>query len=196
MHRNYHPLRSYPLVASGTELVEPPAKRATMDSPAIEVMTDLATVAAVTVAPDATLSEANRYMVARGVRSLFVVDAAGLAQGLVTATDILGERPLKISQARGGRHGDLRVSDVMTPAHAVVAFHLRDVLPAKVGHIVASLKESGRHHALVAESLPGGRERIRGIFSVTQIARQLGEPLEIAPLATTFAEVEQALGAP
>jgi CBS domain-containing protein len=195
MHRTYQPLPSHPLSPSGNELVEPPAKRVTPDSPAIEVMTDLAQVPAVTVSATASLAEANRYMAARGVRSLFVVDGNGVAQGLVTATDILGDRPMRASQARGGRHEELVVADVMTPASAVVAFHLRDVLPAKVGHIVASLKQSGRHHALVAESLPGGRERIRGIFSVTQIARQLGEPLEIAPVATTFAEVEQALGA-
>lgn len=35
--------------------------------------------------------------------------------------------------------------------------------------------------------------RIRGIFSASQIARQLGIPLEIAEPARTFAEIEQAL---
>lgn len=194
MDRTYQPLPSHPLSPGGNPLVEPPAKRVTPDSPAIEVMTDLAQVPAVTMTADATLADANRYMMARGVRSLFVVDAGGDAVGLITATDVLGERALRAREARGVRHDELRVGDVMTPAASVVAFHLRDVLPAKVGHVVASLKASGRHHALVAETMPGGRERIRGIFSVTQIARQLGEPLEVAPLAITFAEVGQALG--
>jgi hypothetical protein len=35
--------------------------------------------------------------------------------------------------------------------------------------------------------------RIRGIFSASQIARQLGVPLQISELASTFAEIEQAL---
>jgi hypothetical protein len=45
----------------------------------------------------------------------------------------------------------------------------------------------------VAEALPGGDVRIRGMFSVSQIARQLGMPLQITELARTFAEIEQAL---
>ena len=81
----------------------------------------------------------------------------------------------------------------MTPAEDIVALRLEDVRSAKVGHIVASLKQAGRHHELVAETLPGGEIRIRGMFSVSQIARQLGMPLQITELARTFAEIEQAL---
>jgi CBS-domain-containing membrane protein len=191
--RQYHPLTSHPLAPRGTLLTQPPPVHVNLDSPAIEVMTDLARVPAVTIDASAALAEAHSYMKARGVRSLFVLNAEGIVLGLITASDILGERPLRASQARGMRHDDLRVIDVMTPSTAVVAFHLRDVLAAKVGHVIASLREAGRHHALVVESLAGGDERICGIFSVTQIARQLGEPLQISEVATTFAEVEQAL---
>lgn len=193
--RSYQPLRSHALVPGGTWLPkqEAPA-HVTMDSPALEVMTDLTHVPAATVDSGATLDAANRYMMSRGVRSLFVNAPEGRLQGLVTAVDILGERPLRVAQARGVTWGELRVVDVMAPVEAIAAFTLRDVLAAKVGHVVSSLKGSGRHHALVAEPLPEGGERIRGIFSVTQIARQLGEALEIPELATTFAEVEQALG--
>jgi CBS-domain-containing membrane protein len=194
--RNYQPLDLHVLAAGGAcALTEPPSAPVTLESPAIEVMTDLARVPPAAIDPSTPLEFANSYMRARGVRSLFVVAADGNVQGLVTATDILGERPVSIGQARGVKRGDLRVSDVMTPAGAVMAFSLRDVMAAKVGHIVASLRQAGRHHALVGESLRGGGERIRGIFSATQIARQLGEPLHIAELATTFAEVEQALAA-
>jgi hypothetical protein len=45
----------------------------------------------------------------------------------------------------------------------------------------------------VAETLPGCDVRVRGMFSVSQIARQLGTPLQITELARTFAEIEQAL---
>ena len=46
---------------------------------------------------------------------------------------------------------------------------------AEVGHIVATLKAAGRQHALVAESGPDGTaQTVRGIFSLSQIARQLG----------------------
>lgn len=193
--RAYQTLRSHALAPGGTWLSKQDAPvHVTMDSPALEVMTDLTQVPAATVDPGATLDAANRYMMARGVRSLFVNAPDGRLQGLVTAVDILGERPLRVAQARGVTWVELRVVDVMTPVEAIAAFTLRDVVATKVGHVIASLKGSGRHHALVAEPLPDGGERIRGIFSVTQIARQLGEALEIPEVATTFAEVEQALG--
>jgi hypothetical protein len=80
----------------------------------------------------------------------------------------------------------------MTPIDAVVAFAYPDLGGAKVGHVVASLKQASRHHALVAERTADG-ERIRGIFSASEIARRLGEAVQIAEFATTFAEVEQVL---
>jgi hypothetical protein len=195
--RQYTPLNAYPLASHGAcLLVQPAPSRVTMDSPAIEVMTDLAEVPAVTTEGSASLASANSYMMARGVRSLFVLAPDGRAIGLITATDILGERPMRVAQGRGATRGELLVTDVMTPIDAVVAMKLDDVRAAKVGHIVASLRQAGRQHALVAEALPTGEPRVRGMFSATQIARQLGMPLQISEVATTFAEVEQALAAP
>ena len=100
---------------------------------------------------------------------------------------------MRESHGRGIKRHELTVGDVMAPAEDIVALRLEDVRAAKVGHIVASLKQAGRHHELVAETLPGGEIRIRGMFSVSQIARQLGVPLQISELARTFAEIEQAL---
>ncbi len=167
----------------------------TLDSPAIEVMTDLARVPPITIEPSASVATANDYMVTRGVRSLFVIAPDGHVIGLVTTTDILGERPVRMSQARGVRRHELSVADVMTPIESVVAMRMEDVRAAKVGHIVASLKQAGRHHELVAES--GSRQRRRASAASSpssQIARQLGVPLQISELAQTFAEIEEALG--
>lgn len=195
--REYAPLKAYSLASHGAcRLIQPAAIDVTMDSPALEVMTDLASVPAVTTEGSASLASANSYMMARGVRSLFVLGADGRVIGLITATDILGERPMRVAQARGVKRGELAVVDIMTPIDAVVAMKLEDVRAAKVGHIVASLRQAGRHHALVAEVTPAGEVRLRGIFSATQIARQLGVPLQISEVATTFAEVEEALAAP
>jgi len=192
--RDYHPLASISLAASGPcALAQPAANPVTLDSPAVDVMTDLAKVAAVTIDPSAALTAANEFMVARAVRSLFVTAADGHLLGLVTTTDILGERPVRVSHARGVSRNELVVADVMTHIDSVVAMRIEDVRAAKVGHIVASLKEAGRHHELVAEKLPDGKTSIRGIFSASQIARQLGVPLQISELARTFAEIEEAL---
>jgi CBS domain-containing protein len=190
---DYAPLLARPLGRRGRcALAHPVPARVTMESPALEVMTDLSRVTAVSVAPNATVADANSYMFARGVRSLFVVAAEEVA-GLITATDILGERSMRISQERGIPRRELVVADVMTPLHSLEAFALWDVRMAKVGHIVASLQRISRHHALVAEMLPDGGERIAGIFSASEIARQLGHPVPISERAMSFAELERAL---
>lgn len=194
--RDYQPLDLISLAATAAcTLAQPATNPVTLDSPAVEVMTDLSKIAAVTIEPSASVLAANEYMIARAVRSLFVTAAGGRVLGLVTTTDILGERPVRISHARGVRRDELVVTDVMTPIESIVAMRMEDVRAAKVGHVVASLKQAGRHHELVAEPRPGGGMQIRGIFSASQMARQLGVPLQIAELARTFAEIEEALGA-
>jgi len=194
--RDYQPLALISLAETTACLLAQPATNpVTLDSPALEVMTDLSKVAAVTIEPSASVNSANDYMIARAVRSLFVTASDGRVLGLGTMTDILGERPVRVSHARGVRRNELVVSDVMTPIDAIVVMRMEDVRSAKVGHVVASLKQAGRHHELVAEMRPGAGMQIRGIFSASQIARQLGVPLQIAELARTFAEIEEALGA-
>ena len=71
---------------------------------------------------------------------------------------------------------------------------LVDVLHARVGDIIETLKHSGRQHALVLDEVPvTGKSMIRGIFSASQIARQLGIISEQHDLAQTFAQIDQAI---
>jgi hypothetical protein len=91
------------------------------------------------------------------------------------------------------RHSDILVADVMTPASRLDAFDLRTIEHACVGHVVASLQRSRRHHALVIQQDGRGSTEVRGVFSLSQIARQLGTPLRLPEIADNFAEIEAAL---
>jgi len=138
-------------------------------------------------------------MITRGVRALFVVDEARTILGIVTANDILGEKPIQIAQDRGIRHTEILVSEVMTSSGNLEAMELQEVLRVRVGDVVETLKRSGRQHALVIESEHAdaalATRTVRGIFSLTQIARQLGLPSQIGhDIARTFAEIEAAIG--
>jgi len=174
--------------------------RVQASSPATDVMTDLSRVEAVTTTAGASLDEAHQTMITRGVRALFVVDAARVVLGIITANDILGEKPIQVAQDRGVRHSEIRVSEVMTPADLLEAVGLEDVLKLRVGDVIETLKHSGRQHALVIETgsleASSGTCTVRGIFSLTQIARQLGLPPQFGRnVARTFAEIEAAIGA-
>jgi CBS domain-containing protein len=167
------------------------AARVALESPALHVMTDLARVAPAAIRPDAPLNGANQFMITRGVRLLLVVDEQHESVlGVITANDLLGERALQMAASRGLRMSELQVADVMTPAARVEALALADVESARVGHVLETLRRLGRQHVLVIDA----ERKVRGILSLSQIARQLGLTVASAgEVARTFAEIEAAL---
>jgi len=164
------------------------------DSPALCVMTDLRQVSAATIGPDVSLSRATQTMISRGVRLLLVVDRDDDVLGVITARDTTGERPIQMVQKQGGKFGDLLVSDLMCPRDDIDLIAIEDVLRARVADVVATLQALKRQHAMVGERDPvTGQTRIRGIFSATQIGRQLGAPIQTFDVASTFSEIESYL---
>ena len=164
------------------------------DSPAIEAMTDFARINVVAISGDALVDDANARMISRGVRLLMVVGKDEAVLGLITARDILGEKPMQIVQARGIKRDELTVSDLMTPVESIDTLYLSEVLNARVADILAALKKVGRQHILVEDNDPAtGLPRVRGLFSATHIGRLLGVPVLGFDLPRTFAEIEAAL---
>lgn len=164
------------------------------ESPAIEAMTDFGRVSAVTVGQDASLLEANAIMVSRGVRLLLVTGPGERLVGLISARDLLGEKPIQIALARGGKRDDLTVRDLMCPLAMIDTLHLSEVMNARVIDVLDALKTQGRQHIMVEDVDPAtGIPRVRGIFSATQIGRLLGVPVLGFDLPQTFAEIEAAL---
>ena len=195
MLRDYAPL-GFQLLNLGAGYAQPTQSvpdRATLEDPALQVMTDLKATTAVIVLSGDALDEAHRRMIQRGVRLLLVVDQDRRVVGVITATDILGEKPMRVIAQRGIRREELLVRDVMSPQETLEVLDLASVRTAKVGHVVATLKRSGRQHALVVERDTDGRQSVRGLFSATQIARQLGVAIATSEVARTFSEIEAQL---
>jgi CBS-domain-containing membrane protein len=190
MERDYAALDHLPLPSGSRVASPPPLPRLALESPAVEAMTDLRLVAASTIATDRTIEECKAIMVARAIRLLFVEDAQCRVLGVITATDLLGEKPVRFMHERSLRRHEILVSDLMTPASALEALDLQAVVHAQVGHIVATLKRAGRQHTFVTDE--GGR-RICGLFSATHIARRLGIEVATHEVAASFAEIEAAL---
>lgn len=157
---------------------------------AIDVMTDLKNVAAITISGHESIDNANEKMKIKGIRMLLVVDVHDLILGLITSSDILGEKPMKYIQMNGGTHKDIAVEDIMVPASQINTMHIKDVSHAKVGDIIETLKHDGKQHALVVDNQgPGNTKTVRGIFSISQIARYLGVHIETHEIATTLSEI-------
>ena len=172
----------------------PNSNAVTWDSPALDVMTDLTQVRAATTHPATSLRQAEQMMIYQGVRMLFVVTDMPSIEGLITTTDLRGDRPMRIVHERGLRYDDLCVGDVMTGLSMLDAIDLERVGAATVANAVATLKRLGRNHLLVVEGATGQTpRRVRGVISRSQIERQLGVSIEITPIASSFSEIEQAL---
>lgn len=196
MATQYIPLSMCPL-SGPTGLFQPQQdlpEKVELDSPAILTMTDLRQVSAQTVEPNLSIDEALTRMKEGGVRLLFVTNPQADVLGLITSTDIQGEKPLQFLKESHVRREEILVRDIMTPAEQLEVMLLADVMKARVGDIVETLRRCGRRHALVIAQEPRMRAlSIRGMFSVTQISRQLGVAIETVEVATTFAELEAAL---
>lgn len=195
MFRDYFPVR-FNKLEPGVGYAQPAQAvpdKVTLDDAATSVMTDLTRVTAVIILPGDSVDEAHRQMIQRGVRLLLVVDQDRKVVGLLSASDILGEKPVLAASGGGLRRQEVMVRDVMTPQESLEVLDMAEVRAAKVGHIVATLKKAGRQHAVVVERDARGRQRVRGLFSATQIARQLGVTIQTSEVARTFSEIESML---
>ena len=164
-------------------------ERVTADDLALQVMTDFQIVTAYTIFPLETIEDARAKMIHRGVRMLLVVDDMNQILGLITSSDLTGEKPMQVVQHQGIRHSDVLVKDIMTPRERLEVMCMDEVEKARVGDIVATMKAQGRQHALVVERLSDRSQMLRGMFSVSQIGKQLGAHVEPIAVARTFAEI-------
>jgi CBS domain-containing protein len=207
MDRQFQPLpiRELGEGAGFRRPIQPQAARVTLESPALDVMTDLVRTSAATIRPQAPIEGANQYMISRGVRLLLVADERETVLGVLTATDVLGEKAMRVATDRGMKRAELTAGDLMTPARQVEVIALADIEGARVGHLLETLRRTGRQHALVVDfdhiapksliDAPVRRSMVRGILSISQLARQLGIALQSAgEVARTFSEIEAALG--
>ncbi|MCF8151301.1 MAG: CBS domain-containing protein [Burkholderiaceae bacterium] len=169
-----------------------PAK-VTAEDMAITVMTDFRKTTALTIDPDVSVDAAARVMRRRNVHLLLVVNVENEVMGIITSNDLLGEKTLQCVSARGISRADALVRDIMTPESRLEVISMDDVQHAHVGHVVATLKAKGRQHAAVVDEDASGHQTLRGLFSCSQLTRQLGEPVETIEIAQNFAEISAAL---
>jgi CBS domain-containing protein len=162
--------------------------RVDLNEPAKAVMTDFTQRNMVTVDVGIPVDAALEVMRHAGVRAAFVIDAVqGRVLGLVTAHDIMGEKPIRFLQSIGCTHttcsrDDVKVGDVMERAEEWTVARMVDVEPASVGDMLDALERAGRTHLPVVEAVPGREPTLRGVFSrakllrLTEESRRAGAP--------------------
>ena len=71
--------------------------------------------------------------------------------------------------------------------------HLRDVAGARVGNVVATLREMGVPYCLVVDHDEEDHHVLCGVFSLSQIERQMGLVPQSSEIAQTFSDLVNSL---
>jgi len=175
MPNSFETIRCVTLKPQST-LAHPPTppELVKLDSPATAVMTSFDLVRPITTRPEVAIDAALKKMKTSGIRLLFVMNDDDQIIGLITAKDIMGERPIQITQKMRVPRADITVAEVMTPQPDICALDAQAVRNARVGDIIETLRTQERQHALVVKTDAATRsQRVIGMFSTTRISRLL-----------------------
>jgi CBS domain-containing protein len=142
--------------------------------PALSVMTDFRERPSVTVSEMASIDSALEHMKHAGVRSAFATDGAGHAVvGLITAYDIMSEKPMRYLQAIATTRSDVLVRDIMQRVNEWQVLDVADVEQATVAAVARLFSDTQLSHVPVMESGASGERRLRGLLSSARVKRLL-----------------------
>ena len=157
----YKPIKTYPL--TDFERIKRPdaAEILGLDSPASEIFTDFLVQTPFVLEYTVPVNDAREMMKKTHVRLKLIVDDQERFKGVVTAADLVS---IKVTQARnrtGLAVDELTVGDVMTPRAKLHAIAHSDIARAKIGEVLATMRQYGEQHVLVVDA----EERaVRGII--------------------------------
>ncbi len=151
-----------------------------LSDPALSVMTDFHERSAITVDARSPIDAALEHMKHAGVRAALAVDQPdGRVVGMITAYDILGEKPTRHLESIGCTQltcsrDEVLVADIMEPVDQWQVVDIREVEQATVEAILETFRICGRSHLAVVQTWADGGERLRGLFSAAKIGRLVG----------------------
>ncbi len=185
--RDTVPLQSGAVVTHPDELPE----LVHVNDPAETVFTDFVREQPATIAPDVNIDHALTLMKHSGNCVLLVIDEDQRLLGEISADDIMGDKPVRLTESTRMGRNQISVKMIMNPWSHIQVLEIEHLRDARVGHIIATLQALESRHVLVVEK--GGS--IRGVFSAVQISRQLGQNVmdDEAP-AHNLAEIVHSLG--
>ena len=144
------------------------------DAPAIVAMTDFRDRPSVTIDGSLGVDTAIERMKYAGVRSAFVTDVSERVVGLVTAYDLIGEKPLRHMRLVGAAREDVAVRDLMVPVSAWEAISIRHVEQSTMADVSILLSQHALTHVPVMETRGDGSVAVRGLISAARVSRILG----------------------
>ncbi|WP_020680672.1 CBS domain-containing protein [Marinobacterium rhizophilum] len=187
--RTFHELKTLSL-RDYTKLSTPAADNLSLESPAINVVTNFESTRPLALELDVGINDALLMMKKAHVRSVIVMDDAEKFRGIISVSDLESRKVLSTAQSQGLRRDDLTIGDIMTPSEKLAGLSMQQISGSCIGDILKTLQDVGSQHMLVVkpEDL-----QICGIISASDIARKLHIPVSITERATSFREIVDVL---
>jgi CBS domain-containing protein len=191
MHTAYEILSVIQL-APTAGYIEPPQPPLVvhLDDPAVWALDDFSHHKPITVHLDDTLAEAEELLTAAHGRVALVLDHNNHIKGLLSREDLMGDKPIRISQTRKIPRGEIPVHALMQTREQLLVIQYADLKNAKVGHIKATLMHHRKHFALVVtvgETLC--QQTVCGMFSLISIGKQLGTVIRDEMFAYSLVDI-------
>ncbi|MBA2653848.1 MAG: CBS domain-containing protein [Gammaproteobacteria bacterium] len=147
-----------------------------LNDSAKSIFTDFAKVFPATIPPKSSIDVAAHEMKVRHQQMLLVEENRQVI-GLISFEDILSERPLQLMQAKGLNRAEITVEMLMSPREHIIVLDISHLKNAQVGHIINTIKAHSAYYILVVKTLRSNKHLIKGLFSATQIGKQLHSDL-------------------
>lgn len=163
----------------------------TLDTPAIELLTDFFRVQPFVMELNVPVNEARNMMKKVHVRSVLVIDSDKKFRGLLTIADLESRAAMSIATTSGVSLKDITIREVMTPRDRLKAIPHAQLETAKIGDVLQTLRHEGTPHILVVDA----HNSIRGVISSSDIARKLNISVDILKRASSFKEMVGILAA-
>ena len=150
--------------------------------PALSVMTDFRERTSITVSENAAIEEALEHMKHTGVRCAFAVeDDRRVVVGLITAYDIMSEKPIRHVRAVAGRWRDVLVRDIMQNIQDWRVADIREIERLTVADLVQVFGDPSTTHVPVVEVTDRGERKLRGLLSAARVKRLLSNQAHLSP---------------
>jgi CBS domain-containing protein len=159
-----------------------------IDSPALTIFTDFKKYPPSVIESSMPAVEAESLMSKFHVQLALVVDSSRELVGTINLSQLSDQHLIPLISKGNGR-ADILVSELMLVRADIKILQLKAIENASIADVVEVLRQHGEQHCLVVDD---EKHHIRGLISISDIARRLHVPISIIkPL--TFAEVFKVL---
>ena len=153
-------------------------------SSAVNIFTDFKKVTPLVIESNSSAVEVESLMQKSHVKLKLVINKNNEFLGLISFESLHNQEILK-RVAEGHQREQLTVTDFMIPKDRLKAIDYDDLIYAKIGDVIETLKSAGQQHCLVVDRK---HHAIRGVLSANDIARRLKLAVDVST-PTSFATI-------